>query len=200
MNTTNETSSDTKTDILSNAETQNNTLSQTDTQDNILSAQICYDASLEEYNHTILRATKFENKIYILITFCGVYSAFLLSLMNNLSEILFPSTTTDLLSIIVYLLVFLSICFIYMYLLIKLIKNLNPIIIKRYDSSHLIEMSLYNKPPITIYMLLAKKYIECTKDNNIILNNLYEDSKKINTLLIVLVILSFIFKFLQYFI
>ena len=59
-----------------------------------MSSEICYNAALEEYSHTIQRASKFENKIYILITFCSLYSSFILSIFDDFFKLKFPIVIT----------------------------------------------------------------------------------------------------------
>ena len=39
----------------------------------------CLEIALEEYRHVTERANKYDNKIYIMITFCSVFFAFILT-------------------------------------------------------------------------------------------------------------------------
>ena len=53
----------------------------------------CLEITLEEYKHVTERANKYDNKIYIMITFCSVFFAFILTLLDKLVTLSFPQTT-----------------------------------------------------------------------------------------------------------
>ena len=68
--------------------------------DKIASKDVSYDSSaqcleiaLEEYRHVTERSNKYDNKIYIMITFCGLFFAFIINLLDKLMNIHFPETT-----------------------------------------------------------------------------------------------------------
>lgn len=51
----------------------------------------CLEIALEEYRHVTERANKYDNKIYIMITFCSVFFAFILTLLDKLVTLSFPA-------------------------------------------------------------------------------------------------------------
>lgn len=156
----------------------------------LMSSKICLDAALIEYEHTIHRASKLENKVYILSTILSLYSSVVFDITNDVMKLRFPISTIELLVIILCVILFLAILFCYFFCFITILKNLKSIPIQRFDSNTILKDSLYNKFEIAVTMLLAKKYIESTNHNNNVLSNCYDNTNKITQNLVFLVIIS----------
>ena len=54
------------------------------------SSEICLDAVLEEYQHSIHRSEKLDNKVYILSTICGFIFVFITDIIPNLGTFQIP--------------------------------------------------------------------------------------------------------------
>ena len=73
----------------------------------------CLEITLEEYKHVTERANKYDNKIYIMITFCSVFFAFILTLLDKLVTLSFPQTTRAGIIFVLCIVLFIIICLCY---------------------------------------------------------------------------------------
>lgn len=72
----------------------------------------CLEITLEEYRHVTERANKYDNKVYIIITFCSIFFAFILTLLDKLISLPFPQSTKSgiIFVICIVLFVIISLC------------------------------------------------------------------------------------------
>lgn len=166
--------------------------------DKINSDQVSYDSSaecleitLEEYRHVTERANKYDNKVYIMITFCGIFFAFILSLLDKLINLPFPENTKSAIHFVLCIIFFVIISLCYISSMLILVIGLRPIKMQRLDPSILIQKSLYNKPASGANMLATKKYVEFILTNNATLEKAYKRISLVTILMSVVVFLSF---------
>lgn len=76
---------------MSNTPIQGTNDSQNNNSEDLKSSEVCMNAALAEYEHTIHRSVKFENKIYVLGTIISLYSAIILSILKTLQNLNFLS-------------------------------------------------------------------------------------------------------------
>ena len=55
------------------------------------SSEICLNAVLEEYQHSVRRSEKLDNKVYILSTICGFIFVFITDIISNLGTFQVPT-------------------------------------------------------------------------------------------------------------
>lgn len=137
-------------------------------------------------------SNKYDNKIYIMITFCGLFFAFIVSLLDKLVEQPFPKTTNQGILFVTSIIIFIVISICYLLSMIVLVLGLRPIKMQRLNPSILIQKSLFNKPSVGANMLATKKYIEFVLINNATLQKAYKRISLVTTLMSVVVLLSFI--------
>lgn len=152
----------------------------------------CLEITLEEYRHVTERANKYDNKVNIMITFCGIFFAFIITLLDKLIVLPFPETTKDGIHFVICIIFFVIISLCYISSMLILVIGLRPIKMQRLDPSILIQKSLFNKPPVGANMLATKKYIEFVLTNNAALEKAYKRISIVTILMSIVVFFSFI--------
>lgn len=155
-------------------------------------SQECYEITLEEYRHVTERANKYDNKIYIMITFCSIFFAFIITLLDKLVLLPFPQSTKQNMLFIICTLLFTIICVCYIMAMVLLVLGLRPIKLQRFNPRILIDKSLWNKPPKCATMLAVKEYTEFILANNAKLEKSYKKLNVVTFLISAVVLLSFI--------
>jgi len=166
--------------------------------DKIASKDVSYDSSaqcleiaLEEYRHVTERSNKYDNKIYIMITFCGLFFAFIINLLDKLINIHFPETTKQGIIFIICITFFIIISVCYISSMILLVLGLHPIKLHRFNPRLLIDYSLWNKSPSQANMLAVKQYTEYVLSDNELLERAYKKIHIVTLLMSIVVFLSF---------
>ena len=152
----------------------------------------CLEITLEEYRHVTERANKYDNKVNIMITFCGIFFAFIVTLLDKLVELPFPKNTKENIHFVICVVFFIIISLCYISSMLILVIGLRPIKMQRLDPSILIQKSLFNKPATGANMLATKKYVEFILTNNATLEGAYKRISLVTILMSVVVFLSFI--------
>lgn len=152
----------------------------------------CFQITLEEYKHVTERSNKYDNKIYIMITFCSIFFAFIMTLLDKITNLTFPGTTKQGILFILCILVFTIICICYIICMILLVLGLHPIKMQRFNPQILIDKSLWNQKPCCAKMLAVKQYTEFILKNNKLLEKAYKKLYIITGLMAIVVCLSFI--------
>lgn len=163
------------------------------------SSEKCFEITLEEYRHITERANKFDNKVYIMITFCSIFFAFILDLLEDIVRTEMPISTKQTIILIIYTIIFIAISISYIISMITLILCLKPLKLKRFDPSILMKKSLWNKPASASYMVAIKYYCEFIIENNRVLEKGYAKLKYVSIIMAFVVILSFVLKILLVF-
>ena len=178
---------------ISVEETTKETLPQYD------SSEECYQIAIEEYRHVTERANKFDNKVNIMITFCSIFFAFIIDLLEDIVKTQMPVNTKQTIMLILYIILFILIGVGYVISMFILILCLKPLEMKRFDPSLLLEKSLWNKPAAVSYMVATKRYCEFIIQNNSLLEKGYGKLKYVSVIMAFVVILSFVLKILLVF-
>lgn len=162
------------------------------------SSATCYEITLEEYKHVSDRANKFDNKVYIMITFCSIFFAFIFGLLEDILTLKNPDNIKSSVLLCCIIIVYLIICICFICSLVLLILCLKPLKMKRFNPSVLIGKSLWNKPSKVSYMVATKFYCEFISENNAKLQKGYDTLSLISCVMAVVVILSFVLKIVLY--
>ena len=152
----------------------------------------CLEITLEEYKHVTERANKYDNKIYIMITFCSVFFAFILTLLDKLVTLSFPQTTRAGIIFVLCIVLFIIISLCYISSMLILVIGLRPIKLHRFNPKLLIDYSLWTKPSSQANMLAVKQYTEFVLSNNEALENAYKKISIVTLLMSIVVSFSFV--------
>ena len=145
----------------------------------------CLEITLEEYKHVTERANKYDNKIYIMITFCSVFFAFILTLLDKLVTLSFPQTTRAGIIFVLCIVLFIIISLCYISSMLILVIGLRPIKLHSFNPKLLIDYSLWNKPS-------SQANIEFVLSNNEALENAYKKISIVTLLMSIVVSFSFV--------
>ena len=105
--------------------------------------QIAVDSSRLEYEHSFRRAERLDNKVYILLTVCGIIFVLLIGAINKISEIdiwAIQNRIVEAYDILLLLSIIGTVI-----LLMILIYSLSGKDFKRYDTSRILENNLIQK-------------------------------------------------------
>ncbi len=152
----------------------------------------CLNIALEEYRHVIDRANKYDNKVYIMITFCSIFFAFVLGMLDNLFELPFPDTTKNAILFIICIIIFITVSLCYIISMVLLVVGLRSIKLSRFKPKLLNDYSLWNKPCCQANMLAFRKYNKSIIHNNKVLEKAYKKINLVTILMCIVVCLSFI--------
>ena len=150
--------------------------------------QIAVDSSRLEYEHSFRRAERLDNKVYILLTVCGIIFVLLIGAINKISEIDIWAIQNRIVAAYDILLL-LSIIGTVILLMI-LIYSLSGKDFKRYDTSRILENNLIqkvNRKTMARYTIM--KYEIARDHNNRIISKQYKLVNLAVKLLIIIVIM-----------
>lgn len=152
----------------------------------------CLEITLEEYRHVTERANKYDNKVYIIITFCSIFFAFILTLLDKLISLPFPQSTKYGIIFVICIVLFVIISLCYILSMLILVIGLRPIKLHRFNPKLLIDYSLWNKPSSQANMLAVKQYTEFILSNNEVLEKAYKKIYIVTLLMSIVVSFSFL--------
>lgn len=152
----------------------------------------CLEITLEEYRHVTERANKYDNKVYIIITFCSIFFAFILTLLDKLISLPFPQSTKSSIIFVICIVLFVIISLCYILSMLILVIGLRPIKLHRFNPKLLIDYSLWNKPSSQANMLAVKQYTEFILYNNEVLEKAYKKIYIVTLLMSIVVSFSFL--------
>ena len=164
------------------------------------SAVICLNLCRDEYNHVFERSSKLDNKVNIALTFCGLIFLFITGLFEFIYKFEYPTNTSQLVLVVVYIVLCLIIVISYVFVLMKFVSLLIPNELKRIDASHILNENYHKYPPYGLNVFLATKYSNAINENNKIIESRFVEYKKCIKNIIPIVIISFVLYFLQIFI
>lgn len=138
-------------------------------QDKATSSGICFDAIKTEYQHTVDRMVKLDNKVYILTTICALMFTKLLDYIERI-KLLKPASTEWVSQnlflqihypIFVYITTF---CFtVAVILLILLMKNIK---LERFECASILKNNLVSYGPDFTTKFIGYRYNQATQINN----------------------------------
>lgn len=127
-----------------------------------------------------------------MITFCSIFFAFVLSLLDKLFKLPFPDTTKAAVIFIACIVIFITIGLCYIVSMITLVTGLRSIKLQRFNPKLLNDHSLWNKPSCQANMVALKYYNEAIIHNNNLLETAYKKVNLVTTLMCIVVSLSFL--------
>ena len=152
------------------------------------SAEACCNILYREYEHTVNRSDKLDNKVYIALTFCAFMFVSVLDLISNITKVEFPTASRELTLFVVYIVL----CFIttglFLHTLVELAKLLKPMEISRISADFYTRNELQQYAPFTIYTFTMSKYRESIDFSKDELENRFQIYYKCIEKLIVIVI------------
>lgn len=164
--------------------------------DNSLS--LCLEVVQEEYRHVVERASKFDNKVYILLTVCAFIFSSLVTLILESSNLKCVDETLPKINrwANLYYPCFVNITLILFSLtLIALTGLLASIKMYRFQEKNVFEKNLVSLPKEQVTKYICVKYIQATEQNNKKLQHRYII---MNLCVIFLIITVFLTLFLSY--
>lgn len=164
------------------------------------SSEVCLNAVFEEYQHSVRRSEKLDNKVYILSTICGFIFVFITDIISNLSSFQPPTVITQVILIYIYLTLTFLMSLLYLCTVFSLGILLTAKKTLRLTPDFLILNKVYDVKEKYARIFIASQYIQSINVTN---DSLEKRFKKFNwcayrTALVLL--LAFILHFLNLFI
>ncbi len=124
------------------------------------------EISRAEYEHTVKRLDRLDNKVYILLTVCSFLFVMLTSSINNVTKIKAPDTYAGWMIVIIYIATVIGAIILMILLLRRLIGALSSTSLLRLDSTDISDfnMALSDKNQVARYVIGI--YEHSTKKNN----------------------------------
>lgn len=164
-------------------------------------SEACLNAILEEYQHSVRRSEKLDNKVYILSTICGFIFAFITSIISNLSTFQMPTTNrTQLWLVRIYFVITLFMSLLYLYTIFKLGILLTAKKILRLTPDYLILNQLYNIKEKDVRIFIACQYIKSINKTNIFLEKRFKKFNWCTYRTALIILLAFVLHFFNLFI
>ena len=115
------------------------------------SQKLVLDSLILEYKNTFERSDKLDNKVYIVITFCGFVFVFITNLFGGLTGLVMPEGTLALLLTVLYVGSCLAVMLAYVLVLVFFLNLLRPERIHRMDPEYMqVERLAVQSEPETI--------------------------------------------------
>ena len=113
------------------------------------SQKLVLDSLILEYKNTFERSDKLDNKVYIVITFCGFVFVFITNLFGGLTGLVMPEGTLALLLTVLYVGSCLAVMLAYVLVLVFFLNLLRPERIHRMDPEYMqVErLAVQSEPP-----------------------------------------------------
>lgn len=146
------------------------------------------EISRTEYEHSVKRLDRFDNKVYILLTVCAFIFVMLTSAIGNIGETKIPETCVGWIVVVIYIGVVVAAIIMTVALLKGLIGALSSIALHRLDSPDITDynMALADRNQVARYVIGI--YEQSTKINNGLINEKYKTVDQCVNLLIKTVI------------
>ena len=130
------------------------------------SSEICLNAVLEEYQHSVRRSEKLDNKVYILSTICGFIFVFITDIISNLGTFQVPTDIAQTWLVRSYIALTILMSLIYLYTILKLGILLTAKQTLRLTPDYLILEKVYDKKEKHARIFVASLYIQAINDAN----------------------------------
>ena len=101
------------------------------------SQKLALDSLILEYKNSFDRSNKLDNKVYIVITFCGFLFVFITNLFSGLTRLTIPEDTAAKLLMGAYVLCCLAVMLAYIWVLVFFLALLRPEKIHRMDPEYM---------------------------------------------------------------
>ena len=164
------------------------------------SSEICLDAVLEEYQHSIHRSEKLDNKVYILSTICGFIFVFITDIISKLGTFQIPKDIVQTRLVLSYFALTILMSLVYLYTIFKLGILLTAKKTLRLTPDYLILNKVYNIKEKYARIFIASQYIIAINDANKFLENRFKKFNWCAYRTALVLFLAFILHFLNLFI
>lgn len=171
-----------------------------DIEDKVKGGEACFNITKSEYDHTLNRSEKLDNKVYISLTFYAFMFVFVIDLIDNILNFKVSSDIKQIVLIVLYILICFITISIFLYTLVKLVKLLKPMEIDHFNPKYLVQENMQEDFPNIIYTFALNKYADYIIDNNEKLEARFKDYNKCLDNITWIVILSFSLNILNMFI
>lgn len=164
------------------------------------SSEACLNAVFEEYQHSVRRSEKLDNKVYILSTICGFVFIFITDIISNLGTFQLSTDNAQIFLIYSYWVLTIMMSVLYLYTVFRLGILLTAKKTLRLTPDFLILNQVYNIKEKHARIFIASQYIKAINDTN---NSLEKSFKKFNWCAYrtaVVLALAFVLHFLNLFI
>lgn len=164
------------------------------------SSEICLNAILEEYQHTVHRGEKLDNKVYILSTICGFIFIFITEIISRLANFELPSNRMQAWLINSYFIFTCVMSIIYLYTIFKLGILLTAKKTRRLTPDFLILNKVYDLDQKHTRIFIATQYIQSINDVNNYLEKRFTSFNNCAYRTAAVILIAFILHFLNLFI
>ena len=130
------------------------------------SSEICLNAVLEEYQHSVRRSEKLDSKVYILSTICGFIFVFITDIISNLGTFQVPTDIAQTWLVRSYIALTILMSLIYLYTILKLGILLMAKQTLTLTPDYLILEKVYDKKEKHARIFVASLYIQAINDAN----------------------------------
>lgn len=135
---------------------------------------LCYQIALAEYEHSIRRLERLDNKIYILLTVCAFTIALLSSNISLISNLRLPQQISETILLIAYITFNIMAVIAVIFLLISLIKSLSSVHVKRFDSTEILERDMNHADKSQVSKYVVALYEKARSHNNELIDDRYK--------------------------
>lgn len=149
---------------------------------------IVFEAIKAEYDHSVYRSDKLDNKIYILLTVCAFLFVMLSDIVKSISDIPFPKNRVQLGMEIAFAIALFAGIVTFIVLLILLMKLLRGVTLRRYRTGELLEKDIVSYEPITAVTFLGSRLERCTMENEEIIEKRFKVFNACTTLIVGVII------------
>ena len=129
------------------------------------SQMLALDSLILEYKNTFDRSNKLDNKVYIVITFCGFLFVFITNLFSGLTRLTVPADSLSAVLTGLYVLCCLAVMIAYVGVLIYFLRLLRPEKIHRMDPDFTHAVSLSSLPEQEAAGRLLELYRQVVDEN-----------------------------------
>ena len=139
---------------------------------------LLFDAVKTEYEHSIKRSEKLDNKVYILLTVCAFEFVMLSDVIKHINNVSFPQNSKDLLLIIIFSILLLSCIVLFIAMLISLANLLKPMYLRRLESKIVLNEDLVIMPSNKAFRTICILYEQCVENNDRLLEKRFTKFRK----------------------
>lgn len=164
------------------------------------SGRACYEIIREEYLHSFQRSDKLDNKVYITLTFLGLFFLYIIDFFTVIPKIKFPNNIQNFILVGAYIIISIGLLVGLLYILSKLLVLLKPMEIQRLSPKWFVENNMQHQKEETVYVFSFTKCAACIEENNQKMEQRFAIYNTCVDYIKWLVIAAFLLQFIQVFI
>lgn len=124
------------------------------------------DTTKLEYENSLRRSEKLDNKIYIILTICALLFVLITDILKKISTFSIPNTIQQMTLIILFTIILTITLLLYGYILLNLTKLLKGAPIQRFDPIVILERDMLKSDTKSFSKYICSKYNQCIATNN----------------------------------